>query len=324
MDLMLQSAKGVDIMPIAPTDVDMAFGVGKDPENDMEITMPDSAPKIERGMYVYCEGTAYGGMLTGIASDDGLTWHGRTWFGLLASKVLVPDGGVGSLTVSGNANDVLRSLISRTGLTACFKVNAAKSTLTVKSHTFDKYQDALNGIVSMLSKVGGKLRIVHDGDKPVLSAVQAKDWSKDEAFDADQVDVAIDMDYLPVNHLVGRGEGQDGERVNVELYMDDSGAVSTTKQTLKGVLDNSEYYNYSSADKAKLIEDGTKKLQEYWADAHSVSVALDASLDLYDVGDTVGGTDAKTGIFASAKVTKKIVKMDERGSVTVQYETGAI
>ena len=65
MDLMLQSAKGVDIMPIAPTDVDMAFGVGKDPENDMEITMPDSAPKMERGMYVYAEGTAYGGMLTG-------------------------------------------------------------------------------------------------------------------------------------------------------------------------------------------------------------------------------------------------------------------
>ena len=171
MDLMLQTAKGVDIMPIAPTDVDMAFGVGKDPENDMELTMPDGSPKMERGMYVYCEGTAYGGMLTGIASDDGLTWHGRTWFGLLASKVLVPDGGVGSLTVSGNANDVLRSLVSRIGLTACFKVNAAKSTLTVKSHTFDKYQDALNGIVAMLSKVGGKLRIVHDGTKPVLSAV---------------------------------------------------------------------------------------------------------------------------------------------------------
>ena len=119
-------------------------------------------------------------------------------------------------------------------------------------------------------------------------------------------------------------EGQDGERVNVELYMNDKGEVSTTKQTLKGVLDNSEYYNYSSADRDKLIEDGTKKLQEYWADARSVSVALDASLDLYDVGDTVGGTDAKTGIFASAKVTKKIMKMDERGSVTVQYETGAI
>ena len=106
--------------------------------------------------------------------------------------------------------------------------------------------------------------------------------------------------------------------------MDDSGNVSTSKQTLKGVLDNSEYYNYSSADKDKLIEDGTKRLQEYWADAHSVSVSLDASQDIFDIGDTVGGTDAKTGIEASAKITKKIVKMDSRGTVTVEYETGAI
>ena len=324
MDMMLQTAAGADVMPIAPVSVDLAYGVGKDPENDMEITMPDGSPRMGRGMFVYCEGTAYGGMLTGIASDGGLAWHGRTWFGLLASKVLVPDGGVGALTVGGNANDVLRNLISRIGLGSVFKVSAAKSPLAVTSYTFAMYADALNGIAAMLASIGGKLRIVHDGTKPVLSAIPAKDWSHDDAFDADQVDVRIDMDYLPVNHLVGRGEGQDGERVAVELYMDDSGNVSTTKQTLKGALENSEYYNYSSADKDKLIEDGTKRLKDYWDDAHSVSVSLDASQDIFDIGDTVGGTDTKTGIEASAKVTKKIVKMDNRGTVTVEYETGAI
>ena len=55
-----------------------------------------------------------------------------------------------------------------------------------------------------------------------------------------------------------------------------------------------------------------------------MSVSLDASQDIFDIGDTVGGTDAKTGIEASAKITKKIVKMDSRGVVTVEYETGAI
>lgn len=324
MDMMLQSAEGADLMVIAPTSVDMAFGVGSDPENDMELEMPDGAPRMQRGMFVYCEGTAYGGMLTGIESDGGVTWKGRTWFGLLASKVLVPDGGVGALTVSGNANDVLRSLMSRIGLASVLSVASGKSTLTIKSHTFDMYQDALNGIVEMLADVGGKLRIVHDGARPVLSAVPAKDWSADEAFDSDQVDVQISMDYLPVNHLVARGEGQDGERVNAELYMDDAGNVSTSKQALTGALENAEYYNYTNADEDKLITDGTKRLKGYWEDAHSVSVALDASLDLYDVGDTVGGTDPKTGIEARAQVVKKIVKMDSRGTVTVQYETGAI
>lgn len=324
MDLMLQSADGADLMVIAPTSVDLAYGVGDDPENDMELSMPDSAPAMRRGMFVYAEGTAYGGMLTGIESNGGVTWKGRTWFGLLASKVLVPDGGTGALTVSGNANDVLRSLVSRIGLSSVFGVKEGKSTITVSSYTFEMYTDALNGIVSMLSSLGGKLKIAHDGSKPILSAVPAKDWSADEAFDSDQVDVSVKLDYLPVNHLVGRGEGTDGERVSVELYMDDSGNVSTSKQTLTGALDNSEYYDYTNADEDKLIEDGTKRLRGYWEDAASVSVALDASLDLYDIGDTVGGTDPKTGISASATVTKKIIKVDGRGRVTVEYETGAI
>ena len=324
MDMMLQSADGIDLMVLAPSSVDLAYGVGDDPENDMELSMPDTAPKMQRGMFVYMEDTAYGGMLTGIESDNGVTWKGRTWFGLLASKVLVPDGGVGALTVSGNANDVLRSLVSRIGLTAVFGVKEGKSAITIPSHTFGMYQDALNGIVEMLADVGGKLKVTHDGSKPILSAVPAKDWSADESFDSDQVDVQIKMDYLPVNHLVARGEGQDGERVNAELYMDDSGNVSTSSQALTGALDNSEYYNYTNADLDTLVSDGTKRLKGYWEDAHSVSVALDASLDLYDIGDTVGGTDPKTGIEASAQVIKKIIKMDSRGTVTVQYETGAI
>lgn len=322
--MILQSADGADLMVIAPTSVDMAYGVGDDSENDMELAMPDGSPAIERGMFVYVEGTAYGGMLTGIESSGGVTWRGRTWFGLLASKVLVPDGGTGALTVSGNANDVLRSLVSRIGLSSVFGVEEKKSVINISSHTFNMYDDALNGIFSMLSGLGGKLKVTHDGNRPVLSAVKAKDWSEDEEFSSDQVDVSVKLDYLPVNHLVGRGSGTDGERVSVELYMDDDGNVSTSEQALTGALENSEYYDYTTADEDKLIEDGTKRLKGYWEKASSVSVTLDASRDLYDVGDTVGGTDPRTGISASAAVTKKIIKVDGRGRVTVEYETGAI
>lgn len=324
MDLILQDADGSDVMVLNPDSVDMAYGVGDDPENDMEITMPDKSPSMQRGMFVYCEGTAYGGMLTGVKSDGGLLWRGRTWFGLLASKVLVPDGGVGALTVSGNANDVLRSVVSRIGLSSVFKVASGKSPITVKSHTFDMYQDALNGLVEMLSGLDGKLMVSHDGSKPVLSAIPLKDWSKDEEFDSDQVSLTVDVDHLPINHLVGRGEGQDGERTNVELYMDGNGNVSTTVQTFKGPYENAEYYNYSSADRDKLIEDGTKKLKGYWDDSRSISVSIPAGRDRYDIGDRIGGTDPKTGISATASITKKIVRFDSRGNVTVEFETGAI
>ena len=320
MDLTLKTSDGTDLMVLSPESADFEWGGDR---NDFELVFPDAPnqPKFERWGYVYAEGTEYGGMLTEVKSEDGLVrWRGPTWTGMLARKVLVPDAGQDHLTVSGEANAVLRRLVARMGLGDALAASTEDSRIQVKSHQFELYCDGYSGIRAMLAAAGAKLRVRHDGKRAVLSALPVRDWSRDEEFDSDLVGVLVDDDAQFVNHLVARGEDEKQNRVSAELYLDESGKVSET-QTYKGVREHSEYYDYTSADRAKLVEDGTKRLKDHYARAQSVSVTLNASDDRFDIGDVVGGADPRTGISATATVAKKVLTVDRYGTATVSYET---
>lgn len=322
MDLTLQNESGEDVMILSPSSLDMAWEVSDDkPELDFLLTMDRAVTEMRAGCMVYAEGTDWGGMLRKYNSD-GHKWTGDTWAGLLASRVLVPDGGSGSLSVSGTAQQVIAEVVRRCGLDSVFSVEL-NGLVDVGSWTFPKYIDAWTGLCRMLRDRGARLAITHNGVKPVLQAVPATDWTLDEAFDSSLVNVSVQRDYACVNHLVGRGEGQDGARVAVDLYLDANGNVSKT-QTIKGRWERAEYYNYSNADADKLTEDGTKRLKEYYAAAQSVKVKLLDGEDRYSIGDKVGGEDQDTGEYASAYISKKIVKVDSSGRATVEYGTGGL
>lgn len=320
MDLVLKSADGTDLMVLSPESADFEWGTG---DNDMELVFPDSPnqPAFERWGYVYAEGTEYGGMLTEVKSEDGLVrWRGPTWTGMLARKVLVPDAGKDHLTVSGEANAVLGQLVDRMGLGDALAGSAERSGITIESYGFELYCDGYSGIRAMLASAGAKLRVRHDGERAVLSALPARDWSRDEAFDSDLVEVRADVESGFVNHLVARGSDEKQDRVSAELYLDAAGNVSET-QTFAGVRERAEYYDYTSADRDRLVEDGTKRLREYYAKAQSVSVTLSATDDRFDIGDVVGGFDPRTGVSATATVASKVLKVDRHGNATVSYET---
>ena len=79
-------------------------------------------------------------------------------------------------------------------------------------------------------------------------------------------------------------------------------------------------YDYSNADKAKLEEEGRKKLQEYQTEG-SVEVEAHEDIDV-DVGDVISARDNAHGRTVSAAVAKKIVKVS-RGVATYSYEVGS-
>lgn len=322
MDLTLQDERGEDVMLLAPLTLDYACGIGDDPENDFELTFARPVPAIKAGMAVYAYGTPYGGILRKQSpSGDGVSWEGDTWEGVLASRVIVPDGGTGALSVSGEANSIVSSLVSRLGLSGVFSVAGWSSGVSYKGYTFGMYDDLLAGLTEMLSSKGLKLRIRHDGSRPQLAAVPLKDWSRDEEFDAGLVDVQVTVDHIPVNHLVARGEDSDENRVSVELYMDGSGNVSE-RRTFSGRWERQEYYNYTSADRDKLVSDGTKRLKKYWDEAHKVEVSMTGGGERYDLGDVIGGTDPRCGVSATAAVNKKVLTIDALGNMTVEVKAG--
>ena len=70
----------------------------------------------------------------------------------------------------------------------------------------------------------------------------------------------------------------------------------------------------------ELKKGGIEKLQGY-AIADKVQMDFAAEETIYDIGDIIGAKEVSTGIFATEKITKKIVTINQ-GVVNIQYKVG--
>lgn len=315
MDLIYMNANREDVGVLLDYELDLAFGAD---ENNFECRVQAASHCCAAGYYLYFEDTEYGGIIDNIESDTTtgeVVYSGRTWHGILNSKVIEPDSGEAYLFVSGEANTAIGTLVDRLGLSTLCKASTENSGLTIANYRMNRYITGYDGIVKMLSSAGAKLRVSFRGGMVVLSAVARHDYSEDEEFDSDQVGMKIKQYTKPVNHLICLGGGELADRLVVHLYADADGNISQT-QTQTGLDEVSATYEYSAiTDETELITEGTDKLKSLLA-ADEVSVDFDADSDVYDVGDVVGAYDNITGLYISAEIKKKIVTI-KNGQVTV-------
>ena len=317
-DICYTDAARVDVGVLRGASLNTVWG---DSGNDFELTVDIASPeRIDDGALVYVEGTEYGGVVDereASSSDGTIRYRGRSWHGMLRDRVLCPDAGADYLTVSGEANDVLLSLVSRMGLSDVMTVSSAASGIEVR-HQFERFCDAYSGIRAMLSASGARLAVAYDSvaSRAVLSAVPVVDWS--DGPTSDQAGVDVTRVSRPYNHLVCLGSGELRDRVVQHWYADEAGKVSG-KQSLFGVDERATTYDYSNAGADELSVKGPKKLAEYQR-----ADSMDATLDVdgaYAVGDVVPGTDIGTGTEVSVVVGTVDATVDELG-VTVTYRAG--
>ena len=320
MDLIYTNKRWEDEGVLKDYAFDLAFGSD---ENNFEVSIVDDNHCCEEGSLLYIEGTEYGGVVDAIkvaTKENEVTYKGRTWHGVLASKVIEPDSGQDYLLLNGEANALIGTLLQRLGLTDLFAASSVDSELTINNYTMNRYIDAYAGIRKMLTEAGGKLQFKFSRGKVVLSAVSAVDYSQDEQFDNDQVEMEIEKHYNKTNHLICLGKGDLAQREVVHLYADKDGNISTT-QTLYGLDEITAVYDYANAESLEeLTNSGIEKLTEY-ASKDMVNLNFDAEQNVYDIGDIVGATEYHTGIITREQITKKIVTINN-GHVNIEYKVG--
>lgn len=320
MDLIFTNKGREDVGVLLEYELDMAFGAD---ENNFECTIQAAAHCCEAGSFLYFEGTEYGGIIDGIQSKSDtqeVIYSGRTWHGILNSKVIEPDSGAAYLTLTGEANAVLGSLVERMALSDLFEASAEDSGLTIQGYQMNRYISGYDGIVKMLGVVGAKLQVTFQDGKVIVSAVPKYDYSNDEEFDSDLVEFNIKRTFKTVNHMVCLGSGELENRMVIHLYADTEGNISQT-QTQFGLDEITAVYDFSNVEsEEELLSGGAEKLHSLW-EPSDLSVDFDDTSDNYDVGDIVGAVDNITGISISAAVTKKIVTI-KNGHITISYKVG--
>lgn len=315
MDLIVTDATGKPVASHASYTLDLAFGSG---ENDFDLQVEDAA--LKAGSRIMIDGTEYGGIIdaTDVDVDGGLstvTWHGRDWHGVLASKIIEPDRNTDYLTLSGTIPVIMRTLVSRAGLQGLFTVTDESADHKTTCQ-FDRYVDLYSGLVKMLRASGLKLRLRNDGDKVSMSAMPVRTIG--DSIDSDLIDFTAKQAAHPINHLICLGKGELKDRTVIHWYADANGTFSHT-QTLKGLDERTATYELSNAEADELEDKGRQKFQEL-RNTSTIDVDIPDGIDA-DVGDLVTGRDNNTGLVVTAEISKKIVKVSG-GVLTVTYESG--
>lgn len=225
MDLIYTDKNRKDIDVLSDYELDEAFGKS---ENNFSLKISLSEHCMEPGCVIYAENTEYGGIIDTLnpnTKDSTLTYKGRTWHGILNSKVLEPDAGEDYLILSGEANSVLKEIITRLKLNDVFSVSEEDSGIEIIHYQCSRYPCAYDEIRKMLYEFMGKLTINCRMQSVLLSVSPLYDYSADEEWDASQLDFAIEKNYHPVNHLICLGSGDLKDRYVIHLFTDENGGI---------------------------------------------------------------------------------------------------
>lgn len=321
MDLIYTNAEKIDQGVLHTYSLDLSYG---ESENDFVIALGKAEALLDYGAIIYIESTEYGGIIDAkSASSDGeiITYIGRTWHGILNSKVIEPNPESDHLIVSGDANDILAALITRLGLAELFTASENASGIMLSNYQFPRYCKGYDGIRQMLTSANAKLNVRWMGEAVVLSAESAIDYSE-QALDEDDATLLVERHEKKVNHLICLGQGELANRDVVHLYVDQFGRIGET-QYYTGLEEIVEIYDNNSAESHDiLIEEGTEYLTELRDNDISEIALNESDAPIYDIGDIVGASITSLGIKASSRVSQKIIKINN-GIITTEYKIGS-
>lgn len=325
MDLIVQRTGREDIAVAHPLTVDFAVGGENDYAVELSIEEYKEFGDIN---FVYFEGTEWGGIVdkvTVMTERNRVELYGRAWSGVIASRIIQPDAGQDYYSVSGSVSTVLTSLLSRLGLTDQFKIGTcADKNVT---YTFDRYCDAYAGICKMLAAHGMKLKIIDDGVKVEIAAVEVINYADLDEWSSSQMDFEVarpaegSSRYL---YLICLGSGELKDRLVRKLRLDlTNGSITTVTSYTLDAHSYEEVFDYPNAEEAdELISKGKDRLTKFYKDQRSIFTTFSANDVIYDVGDIVGAKNEVLNISASMPITTKTLYISEDGRMTIDCRTG--
>ena len=324
-DIILADSDGRELGAIL--DSNITVDTNGEYEFSVQIARSNWYPELTFSSYVYITDTEYGGIIGEVLTDTTLDYvelKGITWRGRLQYKVIEPSAGSDYKTVSGELNQVMKTLIEPE-FDGLFRVSSEDTGISVKNFQFDRYCTLLEGLTKMLKSVGYRLqiRLIKEQDEPcyiLIEAVPIIDYSAQIELSQDsRMNFTMDDKQNGVNHLVVTGKGEMQERNIFHLYVQKDGSIGKT-QYYKGLNEISAVYENTSTETAELEKTSVEQLQKLM---NKKTFQMDvAKLGIeVGIGDIVGGRDYLTGMYMSKPIENIIYEItNDVESITYKLE----
>lgn len=315
MELIVADSAGRTLFNIADFELDMDAGWGDGVDNTFDLIVRDaSAPLPEAAWRVFADGTEMGGRVEGFELKTGRTsselhWTGSTWTGVLAKRLLWPDARQDYLTLSGDANAVLRSAVARLGLGSFFAVPDGDAGVAVSYRCSRDTPDAWTNLRLAMRSAGLRLDAKWVNGACRLQAVRVTDWRG--RVDSDLVDFDLTSDLLVTNHLKAAGKGELASREVVDVYADRNGNVGTSK-AMAGVFELEEYYDANNSEGDDLRKQAVDRLKDMQADG-GVKVTVGEGVS-FGLGDIVEARHYSPNVTVSVEVSSRVTTATGAGA----------
>lgn len=324
-EFIMADKNGIEIDAIDPVS-EMDIDIGDTNQFSFKLDIGDyTSEKYGYGNRFFIPGTEYGGLIESLepsTADNDVALAGYTWRGLLTQKVIAPPTDTEHVVLNGELNTVIGQLVAGK-FDGLYMASTEDSGIILSGYEVPRFVTLYDAIMGFLSANGQGLEIKYiepnntDAGYVELRAIPITDWSEELEYSRDgNINFRIKDDRSGINHLVCAGEGQNNERTQLDLYVQEDGTIGENK-FYTGLAEREAIYTANSADADELLEGGTKRLQEL-----RNKQEFEITIEDYDVnlGDFVGGREEITGLYVKKPIVRKIVKL-ENGIVKISYET---
>lgn len=289
--------------------------------NTFEVSCTLDNRVLDNGFYIYVDGKNIGGRIdstTISTASQSAKFTGRTYRGILETKIISPDAGEDYFTVTGDLNRIIGAVLQKVELTDLFKADVDCG--VEMSYQFDRYTDVHTAFLKIGNIKSMKLSLkwsVPD-KKIIIGFVPIVNLSNESEIDSDRFDFELEKNSGAVNHLIGLGRGELKDREVVHRYIDQNGSISTT-QHFFGVDEVAAVYENVNAESIEELIQGVEEQLAESAISDSLNVTTnDINADLCD---SFTAYDFDTNIRVTEFVRRKITTITD-DSVNYDYEVG--
>lgn len=242
--------------------LDLAYGYS---ENNFELTIPQDSIELNTNQFIYYNDTEYGGIIDSVYIDTRSKikkYSGRTWHGILDSKVITPIGDYRIL--NGSSYSIISSLLIELDLDELFEMDT-ESNFVFNNVAVPRYIPFYSGLQALLLQRKGKMKLRYDATKQrvLISMVSLSDLTNVREWSEDIFNYTAKSYKNSVNHLICLGSGELSSRNVISLYTDTNGIVqpysivdepkqdsdyilNSTNQVITGIDEVVEVYDYGN------------------------------------------------------------------------------
>lgn len=310
---------------LLPNDIDIDLDLADSMDFILEIPI-NKASKFKSLTLWYVADTEFGGIVddyTVITKSDIVRYEGRSFRGILDSKIICPPKSEAYKYLQGNLHSVLNSLLKESALDMLFVSNEFNRMFNIstrlKVSRYISLYDVLLTIGTTLNKVL-TIQFLPRVNKISLKFTDRYDYSQAGIFKNDALNFEITNSYNSVNHLICLGKGELQNRLVCHLYLTKSGEISE-KQSFYGVQEYSSTYEYNNASTLEELKtQGKKKLRDLNKANNKIKVS-ENNITAIHIGDIVGGYEKFTSTLIRTEVSNFILKVSG-DEITLDYEIG--